>query len=90
MASKGNQASSNHTFSGAFLLGLFQGGYVWSLAKSFKRVSESNVNSHDELKKGNHALTLVFQIPFEDRCLDPQTPPEVRSSGVLNTDPHKV
>ena len=22
--------------------------------------------------------TLVFQIPCEDRCLDPQTPPEVR------------
>ena len=37
-----------------------------------------------------HIFTLVFQIPYEDRCLDPQTPPEVRCLGVPNTDPHKV
>ena len=36
--------------------------------------------------------TLVFQIPCEDRCLDPQTPPEVRSEKGIqtHTDPHKV
>ena len=29
-------------------------------------------------------------IPCEDRCLDPETPPEVRPLGGPNTDPHKV
>ncbi len=35
-------------------------------------------------------LALAFQIPYEDRCLYPQTPPEARRLGVPNTDPHKV
>ena len=35
--------------------------------------------------------TLVFQIPCEDRFLDPQTPPEKAFWGVsFHTDPHKV
>ena len=35
-------------------------------------------------------ISLVFQIPWVCRCLDPQTPPEVRPLGGPNTDPHKV
>ena len=35
------------------------------------------------------SISLVFQIPCEDRCLDLQTPPEKAFSGP-NTDPHKV
>ena len=34
--------------------------------------------------------TLDIQILCEDRCLDPQTSPEVRLLGVPNTDPHQV
>ena len=34
--------------------------------------------------------SLVFQIPFEDRCLNPQTPPEVRPLGAPFTPPQKV
>ena len=30
-------------------------------------------------------LSLVFQIPYEDRCLNPQTPPEARPLGAPNT-----
>ena len=42
------------------------------------------------LSMNNNENTLVFQIPCEDRYLDPQTPPEVRPLGGPNTDPHKV
>ena len=28
-----------------------------------------------------HGISLVFQIPCEDRCLDPQTPPETAFRG---------
>ena len=35
-------------------------------------------------------ITLVFQIPCEDRRLDPQTPPEVRPLGGPFTPSQKV
>ena len=30
-------------------------------------------------------ITLVFQIPCEDRCLDPQTPPDLVFGGFWKT-----
>ena len=35
-------------------------------------------------------MTLIFQIPCEDRCLNPQTSPEARPLGGPNTYKPKV
>ena len=37
---------------------------------------------HTALIGEDSSISLVFQIPYEDRCLNPQTPPSRRPLGV--------
>ena len=48
---------------------------VWSLSKIGMNITHpiSSVQ-----------LSLVFQIPYEDRCLDPETPPQKFFFGFLS------
>ena len=58
---------------------------------SKKSLPMSNKNGPGNFRKTEpFSSSLVFQIPCEDRCLNPQISPEVRLLGVPFTPPHKV